>query len=111
MLTEVLSISKGAVLTQALSRWLLQARQSQDTKWEWYLEKPFGRSTGHRKANGTHRVDVKAHMYEEVSSLAETLNVSLSAVVEQALLRWCREEPPLVRSETKHHVEDHHPGV
>lgn len=111
MLTEVLSISKGAVLTQALSRWLLQVRESPETKWEWYLERPFNRSNGHRKANGAHRVEVKAHMYEEVSALAETLNVSLSAVVEQALLRWCREEPPLVRSELQHHAEEHHPGV
>lgn len=109
-LAAALNISKTAVVAQAVSRWVLYASCNHDPRWVWYVEKPlYGappRQRG-RRASGTLKMYARlpAGVSDQVEALSDTLHVSLSAVVEQALLRWCREDPLVKQSNGQEQVE------
>jgi predicted transcriptional regulator len=98
LLAEVLNISKTAVVAQAISRWVLQTASTQEAQWLWHIEKPFQEDTQRRKRGETFKMCARLpdHIIKQVEAFADTLHISLSAVVEQALLRWCREDPLVV---------------
>lgn len=86
-LAGVLNISKTAVVAQAVSRWVLQGPVV-----VWHVERPLQQRA---RRGSTFRMCAKlpAGVGDQVEAFSDTLHVSLSAVVEQALLRWCREDP------------------
>lgn len=96
MLTRVLGISKTAVISQAVSRWAL-ATQSWGAQWAWHVEHPLQEVPRRRGKRNGGTVKMFARLPDsvirQVEAFSDTLHVPLSAVVEQALLRWCREDP------------------
>lgn len=98
ILVQVLNTNCTAVIAHAVSRWVVAAVSNRDSVWSWYVETPFEEAPA--KKTNTVRVSVRlpTHAVKQIQGLAETLHVSLSAVVEQALLRWCREEPLMEQS-------------
>lgn len=92
-LSGVLNISRTAVVAQAISRWIPQGPVV-----GWHVEEPFGVRRGRRGATFRMCARLPAGVGAQVEALADTLHVSLSAVVEQALLRWCREDPLVKQS-------------
>lgn len=105
MLAGVLNTSKTAVIAQAISRWVFQASRLREPKWTWHVEHQFQESSERRgkRPAGTAKMYARLpdQIIRQVEAFAETLHVPLSAVVEQALLRWCREDPLVQRSATK----------
>jgi predicted transcriptional regulator len=101
MLAGALSISKTAVVAQAISRWVLHVARQRESRWHWYVEHPFREEArARRKKRTTTKIYARLpeSVIRQVEAFADALHVPLSAVVEQALLRWCREDP-LVKSE------------
>jgi hypothetical protein len=96
MLTGVLNISKTAVVAQAISRWVLQVARQREPRWVWYVEHPFREETRtRRKRRTTTKVYARLPdaIVKQVEAFSDALQVPLSSVVEQALLRWCSEDP------------------
>lgn len=90
LLAKVLNAPRTSVIAQAISRWALSAKGS---KWIWYVEEPLRISKKVSRASFRVCAKLPVKIGEYADALAETLHLPLSAVVEQALLRWCREEP------------------
>lgn len=110
MLAEVLSISKTAVVAQAVSRWVLQATKSRESRWVWHVEHSFHEGPRRRgkRGGGTFKMFARLpdSVIKQVEAFSDTLHVPLSAVVEQALLRWCREDPLVPRSSPRRDAEE-----
>lgn len=96
-LAQLLNVTKSAVVALAVSRWVLQISRSGEAQWAWHLEQPFHENgkCKRKKPPGAPKTYVRLpeNIVRQIESLAETLRIPLSAVVEQALLRWCREDP------------------
>jgi len=101
MLAGALNISKRDVVAQAISRWVLQVTRQRDPRWVWYVEHPFHEELrARRKKKATTKIFARLPdaIIKQVEAFSDALQVPLSSVIEQALLRWCQEDPLVKQS-------------